>query len=268
MASPGDSSSLSRNGKDNTPQKSPFSKRLFTSSGKGSASKRPKRLSKFRIIRVNAEDFEVNGFLIYTDGYIEKVMTDPLFTRHDPGNKEYLETIGCVPHCFNLLPDGAGPTHSRANLRKNKEEYPFKALAVVSGVDTSDGSIRLWFNGTFVPALCQLESVTNPNAIPSLSAEPFEIKVTWGDIVPRDDWLWVAKTHCIFTRPEPERISVAQYFQSATDAIYSFHRKGTLMEHFIRTYKICADHVRTPDVAEVTRVNALMDAERANYYDD
>ena len=137
-----------------------------------------KKESALKIIHVVCEAEDLQGFTIHVNGYLERIITDPLFDRNRIENLEYMANTDIVPHVFQKF------NRERGSPFKNSRNYPLKMLInLCQGEPVTKDQIGEWVNDTFLPAIQALKTLDG-NALPTHDAEVDYSTVTaWSDIL-------------------------------------------------------------------------------------
>ena len=153
-----------------------------------------------RIIRVctNTEG-GMNGFVIYLEGWNDKVLGDIIITRStNSANMRFLKCVGppAFRMCHVLLPNP--PEDDPNRCRKNDKKYPYKALAFVSvtGHMPTDDEVKTWYNESFYPAYVKLnEDTIRDSQWPHLPEGETEVYSNWRSVLRQEDFNWVYLAH-------------------------------------------------------------------------
>ena len=153
-----------------------------------------------RIIRVctNTEG-GMNGFVIYLEGWNDKVLGDIIITRStNSANMRFLKCVGppAFRMCHVLLPNP--PEDDPNSCRKNDKKYPYKALAFVSvaGHMPTDDEVKTWYNESFYPAYVKLnEETIRDSQWPHLPEGETEVYSNWRSVLRQEDFNWVYLAH-------------------------------------------------------------------------
>jgi hypothetical protein len=198
----------------------------------------------FKVINIRPEEDGIFGIIIDAYGYVERVMTDPLYKRKRDINAIFIELIDCIPFVFTLVELDSDP---KCHLM-NANNYPKKAIVVLG--DLTEEEIINYFEDTLIPAIVGLGQLKE-NSYPIRSPEGFYRETsTWSDVLMDDQvedlFKWA------FVNGDDKPFGQLEDFLKEDQAhLYSGWKEGQVPISVIRDYSLRDDHLRQGDAARV-----------------
>lgn len=197
----------------------------------------------FTIVRIKPDGKEGHGFCIFTDSYTDYIMSQPFFDRNVPKNKQFLETIACVPFCMKAKDPNGGFRKRTPKNPTEEKKYNLRNIVVLCDQDTTNGDIVEFMNETFIPAILQVSGIL-PSQVAEVSDKTMEVYDCWDDILDQED---LHRVFRFMVRCHEPKVEAETFLKKDVENVYAFYKESEVPQDFIQDHNLAPVHLKQGD---------------------
>ena len=208
----------------------------------------------------------LEGIGVTATGYLDAVITKPLFNRQMPGADDYFEKTGMLMMVFS--PRYGGEGGEQWPHKSIRGVYPKKMIVVqtdsmAEGLYQTKDQVLDFVETTFLPAMQEMPGLLFDGKTAALAEDPnyqyIEYACRWSQLLTNQDITMMISTSGI----KDKNVSDSEFLKSDRRHIYSIWREGDVPDWAIKRYKLVEadldplDHATVASLAQKPPVASM-----------